>query len=294
MISAEERQTMKLGILHELEEPAREDLERRLFEDSSAFEEYEVLEEEMLEAYLHDELPAEEAERITELRSLYPYMERKIAFTAALIDRAQRDNVASISAARRGLSPRSRSLLTAVAAAVGLVVFGMILHETKTLSSRPRIARTSAPLPAAGPSTTAEVPKPAQVANGTEPVETPSIQRKKIPPAAHVIDLVLATAVTRGGSSANELKIPEGTDAVRIHVPVDPAEAAAVYRATVRRSGTEVWSGTAERHDTSAGPDVTFQLPADDLPDGPYEIELDAGADPGGEPIAFFDLDVRR
>jgi len=225
-------------LLHKLPEEERDALEDRWMEDPVLYEELRNAEVDLLDAYARGTLSSAERERVAKYLLDSPIQRRKLLFARTLRN--------SFPASARLTTPWSR---IASAAAILLLAGLVTWLAWQNAAMRREIAGALARRPSAGS------------VNGS----------------LYVAEV--RTDTTRGiPRSTAQIRLPAGSEMLRLDLEIAPGDEAQVLSASVARAGRAVWSEEpirAERREF--GFVASVWVPAAALAPGEYEIKLSTG-----------------
>jgi len=310
----QDTELLRSYLLGGLSEEETERLEHGMFEDDNLFDLCEAVEADLLAAYARGELTATDAERVQRRLVSYPGGRKRLALARSL--NAMADDFPEVQPSqapvvpfwrRVASSPRVEIRWAALAAAALLAVIGILWLSV------PR-------LPQAGPpSSQAEnnanknsiaAPRPAPVTQ-EKPVapmtETPApkdlrtkpdrlVQRHertvKTPerPEPLGVAITLSLIQFRGAEDVvEEFRIPSGQKRVKILLTsLEELEDHKSFHVTLRSKDQEtVWKGGLTPKRLEHRPVLVFNVPAESLPSGRYEVTVTAGTD---ELTQYFDV----
>jgi hypothetical protein len=255
-------------LLGDLDENERARLEERFLRDVEYRDLIRSVEDDLVDDYLRGELPPHQRELFEKQFASHPQRAQKVELARAL-NRAldERPRVITGKSATVLRAPvRSRAPISAfryplAAAAVLLLGLGLwLVMET----------RRSGP-PVEQPQAQQQTPRP----EDKPPTPPPD---RSTPPGAQlsIATFVLPPGLVRDSTAARTFVIPEGTQIVRLRLPVEKGDEYPVYRAELRTaSGRSVWKSDALNPQAdAAGQSVVLDLPADLLPPDRYELTL--------------------
>jgi len=307
-------------LLGRLDEAESAELEKRFFADKTFFEEMLSAENELIDAYVTDKLPAEDR-RLFENRLLLNQRQReRVRFARALFEYAAgRPLSAEFSAEIVSSEPSFFSRLfsgkpflsLAFAATVALIFIGGMLwlilnsqtgnghrreraavqtpqndQPAPTATDSPKAATTDDDKPADEPKPTPEKPVKHKPAESKRPAPTP---KPRVQPS--VFAFVLMPGLTRDGGSGRKFTVPAGTDLVRMDLKFD-GDGFSAYQALLETvEGEQVWS--SGRLKSTGGSFVRVLIPARRLKKADYILSL-KGLNPDGiyERVADYSFTV--
>jgi hypothetical protein len=304
--STEERLLFQylLGNLSEEEQVRVED---RAFADADYLSALEAAEEDLIDAYVRDELAPPQVAEFERLFLTSPQRRNKIDFARALATvtaestRAASPGIIPQESAWRALAGLFRAFSPAaqwagaVAALVcGLGVAWLVVH-TVVMQSRveileaqnreQRIREESLQRQIDGEQTRA-----AGLAAELD-------KRQSLLPAPPIASLILLPGLARGANRVERLVIAPESQMARIEIQLEPRDDYPRFRAELHlRSGAEVLvRGNLPKRESSAGSSVSFEVPASALPAGDYELTLQ-GVRTGQTPesIGYYYFSVRK
>ncbi|HEY2944383.1 MAG TPA: hypothetical protein VGN09_18255 [Vicinamibacteria bacterium] len=199
-----EHERLRRYLLGELPEDEQVTLEERYFAADDVFAELLAAEDELVDAYLSDTLPATVRERFERVFLSTPAGRGKVRLAQELRGRPRlRSSIARASVRR----PRKLWMAAVAAAAAVLAGAGAWLALGRTRGARPtRIAGTQMPRATAQPPAISPTPR------GSPPSETP-------PPAAlgpAAVSVTLTAGLARDAGAVSTLAVPRGATTVRL------------------------------------------------------------------------------
>jgi hypothetical protein len=271
-------------LLGRVDPQEQERIEQRYLTEPEFHEELKAAERDLIDQYVHGELPDPEEFERQFLTS--PQRRQKVEFARALQQSLGAPSLAEAGAVRNLAPPTSGSAWAwRLAAATVLVAIGAALLVTwQGRVATNRIAETMPPQPAPGVST----PAP----NSGTGAETPS---RPGAPAVRVATFVLVPSLTRDGDETRTLAIAPGVD-VRLQLTLEPGDYD-TYRVDMRTAdGDEIWREDGLRTiRTSSGDAVVITVPGARLSDQDYTVRVSGvSARREGELAASYYFRVRR
>jgi hypothetical protein len=281
---------LKQYVLGELAEAEQARLEEAYFDDDALYERVLAVEEEVAEELARGELAPEARLRFEErIRSSSALAERAgfvRTFVAALdepehpLDRAAEPAGTWLSRILEVLGVRGVGFALA-AAAVALLALGWLWLARE--GSQP-----SLPPP---DTTSVTPPEPPPV----EPPDGPAVPAPPAPapetPRAAVATFVLTPGVSRSGGAPTAVRVPGGTQSVRLRLPLEDVAAGDLTSVLKSQDGRVVWR--AERVRARRVAEVT--IPARLLANGSYVLALERTTAEGDrETVEAYSFAVRR
>lgn len=295
-------QKLKRYLLGQLPEPERDALENQLIVDREKRDEVEAVERDLIDDYVRGSLEADERSNFEGLCLASATRGEKLTFARSLAHAARTSPAAhqdfgSKIESRSWLSrffPDARPVLGfALGAAALLIVAGaawFVMLRQQPPAERAGI-ENSAP-PAVVPiSPTPQQASPPDKGPDTEMVTAPnnsnssatSEQRQQQTPSVAAF-LILPGSV-RGSGDGQLLTIPARAQSVKLRLSLEGQPATGAVRAELRRQSADgelVWrTGKVRAQQSSLGPFVLMELPADKLPAGKYTALIKGAGDDG-------------
>jgi hypothetical protein len=315
---SDNEELVKRFLLDDLSEPERAEVEDRFLARDDLFEELLLGEDDLIDAYAGDELPATEREIFERRFMATPRGRRRVEFAGALFNSisARQENVTAAAAAsttptleEATATSRRRSLLDnlfgrrpalgfAPAAALLLVILGglwLLLERTRTRSA-PQEEQAEQPRTIVEPR---ESPPPQTAAAPEEPLprekETPKSAPSRETPKGSVpvvAAFTLLPGTVRGGGDSNSIVLQARTTEVHLRLVLD-GEFYGRYRATLSTvEGRKLWSRIVSgKASIKSGP-LSLSLPGELLKNGDYVLEL-GGANAGSDWESVADYSFR-
>jgi anti-sigma factor RsiW len=268
----------------------RAELEATIFQDSAAFEEMEIVETELVDAYVRGELTGRRRSQFEEVAARSERMRARISFARHLLAEARGAAAAPSPSApfargawlRAPWSPAGLRWSLAAAALVLVAAAGwwLIGGRAPAAETGREARRAEAPTDQARPA----VPTPTPVA-GKEEGEAPGA----------VVSLMLLPGLTRGPDQAGaSVSLSPGARTLHLRLEHE-GEARRVYAVSIRTpEEREVWSA-ARLSPVPTGPAVVVDVPASTLAAGEYVVTLTGGDEDGrATVVAEYSFRVRR
>jgi len=276
-------------LLGELPDEEADRLEGRLLAGDELFELAEAVEADLLAACDRGELAPAERDRVLRRLASSSQGRQRLALARSLntlSNTAARDlpgtavpgTATVVSFQRRTPAPAWPALRWSAALAAGLLAAAGLswyaLERPHGGESAPWIAQER---PAPAHAVKAPVPHPSRPAH-------PALSKAVFP---------LALTGLRGPESAQRLRVPPGTDVVELQIALEGMDELASFHVTLRNGNAETASDQPGlKPGTLDGVRVlVVDLPADRLPAGRYEIQIQ-GTAPGGAPEELSPLEV--
>jgi hypothetical protein len=274
-------------LLGDLAEEERTRLEERFLRDAEYRELIRAVEDDLIDDYVRGELPPHQRELFEKQFSAHPQRAQKVELARAL-SRAlsePRPAVKTVSIAARAAKTRVRAPISGfryplAAAAVLIIGLGVWL-VMETRRSRPEGEQTQ---------TQQQTPAPAE-----KPPTGPG-ERPTPAPQLWIATFVLPPGLVRDGAAGRTFVIPQGTQIVRLRLPLEKGDDFPSYRAELgTASGNSVWkSDSVPAQTDGAGQAVVLDVPADLLRPDRYELRL-AGVNQGvAEDIGYYYFSFAR
>jgi putative zinc finger protein len=273
-------------------------LEEKYFTDDELFEQIEIVEDELIDAYIRGELAPDEATHFQKHLAASERLAERVAFAQTLAKSTQR-TAETTSTSQQKREPFWRSLffptthgslrwapiasLVVLVLGAGLLVFQFIrirqelqrLHERAQIEQRNQLAsqelsQRNSELSVQLAEARAENERLAnELASARK--ETPQDNEPKSFPAA----FFLSPGALRSSGKTNLVRVSSERPTVRLDLGLDAADYSS-YQATIKNiDGNEVWTKSDLRVLTrGAGKVVQFSVPTSRLTNGFYSIEL--------------------
>lgn len=310
----------KRFLLGDVSESERAQIEDRLLADEDFFQELLIVEDDLIDAYVRDELSASERGLFEQGYPTSPSRRARIEFAKTLLASVSGKPAsvvpAVITAHEReparpvswwhtlfgGLFIRRPAFGFTMAAVVALLVVVLgglwVLTERTRTPSAPQEAQVSPPINAPPmPVTPRETPSP-QIAEAERPPsnsgkETTELPTRETPKrtAPVVATFTLLPGALRG-ESGTRLVLPAGTTEARLRLGME-GEAYKKYRATLwTPEGRQVWSRGITNGSSPNSARLTLSLPANLLKNGDYVLSV-SGANADGDWQSVADYSFR-
>ena len=266
-------------LLAELPDEEADRLERRLLADDELFELAEAVEADLLAACDRGELAPAERERVLQRLAASPRGRERLALARSLntVANTSRDPQGKVVPfQRRTPAPARPALRWAAALAASLLaVAGLSWYAVE----RPRGGESA-------PWIAQERPAPAHAVKA--PVPAPPAH-----PALSKAVFPLALMGLRGAEPARRLRVPPGTDVVELQIALEGMDELASFHVTLRNAtaGTSLDQAGLKPKTLDGARALVVDLPAERLPAGRYEIQIQ-GTAPGGAPEELSPLEV--
>jgi hypothetical protein len=242
-----------------LGEAEEEGLELRLMSDRAFHEEFDIVVDEIAARYVAGQFEGEEKERVERYFLRSPERQRKVKFMFELHR-------------QMALSPGELAADNSARSAPDDVP-RVVVHDKPGLWDRVRSLWTNWPVAVRAATAFAVI---AIVAAGGL-----FIRSMNVAPSFVAVELAMTSADRSAGAETPKVSLPSGTDELRLKLKLPtPTPTAKSYRATIRgeRHSQAVLTITEQTSDS-----VTVVLPARDLTQGTYLVEL-AAVNDGAEP----------
>jgi hypothetical protein len=262
-------------LLAELPEEEADRLERRLLAEDELFELAEAVEADLLAACDRGELAPAERERVLQRLASSPRGRERLALARSLNTAARDPQGKVVPFQRRTPAPARLAWRWATLAASLLAVAGLSWYAVE----RPRGGESA-------PWIAQEQPAPAHAVKAPAPAPPahPALSRAVFP---------LALMGLRGAEPTRRLRVPPGTDVVELQIALEGMDELASFHVTLRKATAGIsWDQAGLKPRTLDGARaLVVDLPAERLPAGRYEIQIQ-GTAPGGEPEELSPLEV--
>jgi hypothetical protein len=270
-VETEDEGVMLSYLLGRLPEIEREQVEERIFAEDGYFERLSLLEDQLIDAFVRDELPARDRSDFERYFILSPRRREKAKFSALLSRAAKRKAPwwKPFADILRFRAPLMRVAFAGISL-VALVGGSLLTYQVI------RLQREVAGLASALESATKENEELRARAEtqGPPPAAAP-------PGASPIFSLLLSPGLVRGGG-VPELRLTPTAQAVRFTLKLPPSEPYSAYRGVLKdASHNELWTGTAYALRPPSD-SVRLQVPARVLAPGTFYVLLQ-GRIAGGE-----------
>jgi hypothetical protein len=268
-------------LLGELSEPEQTELEERYFADPALFDELRAVRDDLIDAYIRDELSPDLRQRFERFFRASPRRREQIQFAEALLQAVDcrprlpvRSTTRPFTSERRfGFFTGYRQAILAAAAFVLLIAgswFFVHLIRQRQRDEQVQVITSNGPTPE--PS----APAPTGSSQSPGPSPTGSPTRASSPESKPVLaTFVLTSDLVRSSTETQKLLIPKDATMVQLQLSVDGA-AYRNYSAVVRTpEGAEVFRvRQLKSESTKSGHVVLISIPANLLGNGDYIIRL--------------------
>lgn len=276
-------------LLGDLAEEERRRLEDAYFADDQLFEELEATETDLIDAYLRDELPADDHARFEAHFLSSPRRRARVDLARRLL-KVGRAPVPSPGSGWRAAIARWRRrpvLVPALAAAALLLV---VAGTWWTWRSAPGQAPS---LPVQQEAQNVAPAPPTEASGGRAPSRpTRSDRPTPAAPSMGPIALVLVPGLTRAPGGGSTLVLPASESTVRIRIEYE-GDAHAAYSAAIRTpGGALVWSQSGLKPTGPGEKSAIIAIPVASLSPGDYALTLTA-IEPGRAPEDVADYAFR-
>lgn len=281
---------LKRYLLGELSDADQTRLEEQYFSDADLFHELRTVRDDLIDAYVRDELSKEERDKVELFFRASPRRQERIEFAEALLQtvaspRPRLSKAALLPAAPwwqfiSGLLKTWRQPIFAAAALV--VLIGISWLVVRTLRERQRTESESAGLsapqsPAPTPLVTHGASSSPQTPGIPQSTQTPINSRPGHTPESEpvVATFLLTPDLVRGPEETQKVVISKKVTNVRLQLSLE-GQPYSSYRAEVRTpEGRPIWSTKQLRvHIGNSGRVVILSLPANLLNNADYTIRL--------------------
>lgn len=287
-------QLAKRFLLGSLTESERVEIEDDFLAQDDFYQELLIADEDLIDAYVLDELPASERALFEQRRMTSPHSRERVEFARTLFDsvsgKAVRDRVSDRPApwwqSLSGGVVRRPALGYAFAAVLLLTVLGglwFVMNKWRTLPA-PEQAKGIQSTPVTPRDSPAPI-RPAEDQNlarseERSPVkETPA--RPAPVPAPVIATFTLPFGLARGASAAAPLILPAGTTEVRLRLTLE-GEPYRNYRAVLSTpEGRRVSIRDVTNGPPMKSSDLTLSFPAELFNSGDYVLDLSGANTPG-------------
>ncbi len=281
-------------LLGELPEEEQTRLEEQFFADDDLHDRIRAVETDLAEAYVRGELSGRERERFEARVAASPRLGERVEFVRALLEVLPESRPIEAAAPSpswwagfvEAMRSWSAGMRLALAAAAALLVLGglWIVYRAWRAPERPPEQ--------AGPGPSPSVPPPVEPPKGPEPAPPPVAPPEPAPPP--VVALALTPGLSRGETRMPRLRLPAGTERVRLTLPLG-GETGAGYRATLKAADTgdvvRRWDGLVARR-AGSGTAVVVTVPAGVFRQKAYLLTLDRTVDGETETVEEYPFRV--
>jgi hypothetical protein len=281
--------------LGELAAPESERFEEQVFEDEALAEHVFALEDELIELYLHNNLPPARRARFEQHYLTTAERRAKVEFAAAF------EQELGAAAAPPPRAPETKAAWWQTLFVTPRLAWALLLLLAASAGwwwiARNRapapdeVAQTASPTPSASPSPTATI-------SATPTVPLPRATPTALPRAGMVVALTLAPGLARGsGQALPILQLPEAAEAAELTLQLYRADFTR-YRAVLQTGGATVWTKNASQARTTASgeAEVRVRIPAQHLKRGDFLLLLfgaDRGDQTGSALVASYSFSVQ-
>lgn len=272
-------------------EQERERLEARFFGDSALFDELLAAEDDLVDEFVLDRLPAADRQRFEEYYLASPERAEKVAaarqFRAWMATQKKAADTAALpwwerlaASMRMPVWAMGAAAAVLLVSAAGWVILTRPLHPVAPL---PEVAqRTPEPQP--------PPPRPVAPEQLPPPASTPP------KPAAALFAFTLLPGALRGGAGGDadltRVVLPKDAAAARMTLRLEKAPDLATYRVAIETvEGQVVWQGAAAR--VGSGSELHATVPLGGLAAGDYLVRVTGSDGAGGSPESVADYAVR-
>jgi hypothetical protein len=276
-------------LLGALPDAERDEFEKKYLADDAAYEELLLAEDQLIDAFVRDELSAEERELFERQFIVSPIRRERVEFARALMSpeidpllmpsEAQPQSFGHRSYGKPAFSTWAQRLAWVGAALIGflIVVSSWFFFENRRLNRD--LVRVQSEKP---------VIENKKQASGSQQ-DRPSV------PVTGPLSLVLTPGLSRDSAQLPGVKLSQGIDTLSLQLELEGVATNSTYRATVETpEGKEVWSrsGLPRRERAGGSGSILIEIPAAVLVPGDYVVTLRAGRTP--EEIADYHFRVLR
>ena len=283
-------------MLGNLSEAERAELEDGFLAQDDFYQELLIAEDEWIDAYVRDELPAPERELFEQRRLTSPHLRERVEFAQTLFHsisdkavgvpaRVHEATVSGWHSLAAAFMIRRPALGFGFAAAMLVIVLGGLWFLADKLRTRPapeqaQIIQPPLVIPRESP-TPGETPEPQQLTGDeVKPIRTPGVETPERTAPVFAI-FTLTPGLVRGESGADSLVLRTVVTEVRLRLTLE-GEPYEKYRATVSTpEGTSVWSGELSSGSSKKSSLLTPSLPAKLFKNGDYVLALSGANAPG-------------
>jgi hypothetical protein len=305
-------------LLGELSEEEQTRLEERFFTDDEYFNHLLVVEDDLIDDYVHDELSQQQRARFESYFLASPQRRQRVEFARALMRTASEAAVAESPslvtthpeptsrrpfwpAFLRFQNPAQRFMM----AAVGLVALGggWLFIETRHLRTQLQQLQTERQSwhgqqqdlqRQIAQQRQRHDALAAQLQHGRDQIARLEQELAQLRPSPlTMLSFVLSPVQSRGVNEPKRLIIPPGAHVLRFQLDIEEGTRYKRYRAVLRRAqGDEIWSQDVPPSRSNA---VVLKLPAGILSEGKYQLTLKGSAAKGiFEEVDYYEFVVKR
>ncbi len=277
-------------------ETKRAELEDGFLAQDDFYQELLSAEDELIDAYVRDELPAPERALFERRRLTSPHLRERVKFAAALFQSVSKKTVAAPTLVpavtvswwhplAAAFHIRSPALGLGFAAALLVIVLGGLWFLTDELkkSPAPEQAQTIQPPPVSPREspTTGVTPEPQKPTTAEIKADPPPVRETPEKAAPVLATFTLTPGLVRSESGSGPLVLRAVVTEVRLRLTLE-GEPYEKYRATISTpEGTRVWSGELSEGSLKKSTLLTLNLPARVFKNGDYVIDLSGANAPG-------------
>jgi hypothetical protein len=278
-------------LLGKLNDDEQIEVENRAFADPDYLGALEATEDDLIDAYVRNELPKSDRGAFERQFLTSPSRRTKVEFARTFFRVVAEANEASVSVApsvRRTLGALIRAWHPSLQFAAGLAALACLVagswlivenslmrSRLATLESQQRDADRQR-----------EILKRQLTEERSRAAALASPRQRRSPESASVIaSLVLASGISRAQSKVEFLALNPSVQIAHIEIELESRDEFPRFRAGLRtRTGTELLTfGSLPRRRTATGNAISFDVPASALDAGEYEVALQ-GLSPGQRP----------
>lgn len=262
----------------------RERLEERFFSDTALFDELAAAEDDLVDDYLRDRLPAADRRRLDEYYLASPERAAKVSAARQLqtwMAGQRKEKAVALSWWERlAASLQMPAWALGTAAAALLVAAGswlVLMKQNAPPAPLPPVAQQQPQQPAVTPPTpTPPVPPPAPA--------------KAARPALFAFTLLPGATRGAGDSDLQRVQLPTDAIAARMTLGLEQPPTLSAYRVAIETvEGRAVWQGAAQ---AGPGNQLRATVPVERLRAGDYLVRVTGG--PGNESVADYSMRIVR
>ena len=288
----------KRYLLGTLSDQERDQLEQRYFSDTADFDEIEIAEDDLVDAYARDKLTGDDHRRFELVLSSSPRLRQRVEVAKLLSRKTQASPVAAVEEVPKpgrwrqlfAFDPPARlafgfSVLLVLLG--GLLVFGAWLQVRRTSDAiaareasleqrRQEIERLAAQSQASNEQRASELQAQEAQLKAQQQVAQEVIREPNQSTLGFVQTLFLRSGTTRGGGGNSDLALRKNTSHIRFNMDVTGSDSRR-YRATILDPDLKVVSKPriVSPRRTGSGDFLIFEIPAKGLSPGDYSVRVE-------------------
>lgn len=293
------QEAAKRYLLGTLSDEERDQLEQRYFSDTPEFDEIEIAEDDLVDAYVRNNLTAAERQRFETVASSSPHLLERVEFAKLLSQKttaspspAKEEEVPKPGRWRRlfAFDPPARLAFGFGVLLVllgGLLVFGAWLQVRRTSDAiaareatleqrRQEIERLAAQTKASNEQRASELQAQEAQLKAQQQATQEVIREPNQSTLGFVQTLFLRAGTTRGGGGNSDLALRQNTSRIRFNIDVTGSDSRR-YRATIFDPDLKAVSRPriVTPRKTGSGDFLIFEIPAKGLSPGDYSVRVE-------------------